>query len=56
MAGYRRVVMCQEARDELEAALALGADAAPLLLSVCDRRLLPTPWLNKVPRAASCHP
>lgn len=44
--------MCQEARDEAEAALAPGADPAPLLLSMCDRRLRPTPWLNKVPRAA----
>ncbi len=52
VAGYRRVVMCQEARDEAEAALAPGADPAPLLLSMCDRRLRPTPWLNKVPRAA----
>ena len=52
VAGYRRVVMCQEARDEAEAALAPGADPAPLLLSMCDRRLMPTPWLNKVPRAA----
>ena len=48
VAGYRRVVMCQEARDEVEAALPPGADPAPLLLSMCTRRLLPTPWLNKV--------
>lgn len=48
VAGYRRVVMCQEARDEVEAALPPGADPAPLLLSMCARRLLPTPWLNKV--------
>ena len=48
VAGYRRVVMCQEARDEVEAALPPGADTAPLLLSMCARRLLPTPWLNKV--------
>lgn len=40
--------MCQEARDEVEAALPYGADPAPLLLSMCARRLLPTPWLNKV--------
>ncbi|KAK9832042.1 hypothetical protein WJX81_001230 [Elliptochloris bilobata] len=47
VAGYRRVVMCQEARDEVEAALAPGERGAALLLSMCERRLLPTPWLNK---------
>ena len=45
--------MCQEARDEVEAALPPGADPAPLLLSICARRLLPTPWLNKV-RTPEC--
>ena len=51
-AGYRRVVMCQEARDEAEPALAPGGSVAALLLSMCERRLLPTPWLNKVPPVA----
>ena len=53
VAGYRRVVMFQEARDEVEAALAPGESAAALLLSMCERRLMPTPWLNKVPPAPS---
>ena len=51
VAGYRRVVMCQEARDEAEPALAPGGSIAALLLSMCERRLMPTPWLNKVPPA-----
>lgn len=51
VAGYRRVVMCQEARDEAEPALAPGGSVAALLLSMCERRLMPTPWLNKVPPA-----
>ena len=51
VAGYRRVVMCQEARDEVEPALAPGESVAALLLSMCERRLMPTPWLNKVPPA-----
>ena len=58
VAGYRRVVMCQEARDEAEPALAPGGSVAALLLSMCERRLMPTPWLNKVPPASptASHP
>lgn len=61
--GYCRTVMCQEVRDELEANLT-QPDSGPkgnqqdeqeeeeesqhVLIAMCDGRLLPTPWLNKV--------
>lgn len=58
--GYCRTVMCQEVRDELEANLP-QLDCGPkdeqgeedeewqrILIGMCDGRLLPTPWLNKV--------
>ena len=60
--GYCRTVMCQEVRDELEANLP-QPDSSPkddqqdeqeeeewqrILIAMCDGRLLPTPWLNKV--------
>lgn len=58
--GYRRAVMCQDVRDELQ--LQLGSMAScgkqdskqsehgwqEVLLAMCNRRLLPTNWLNKV--------
>jgi hypothetical protein len=45
VAGYRRALMCQDIRDEIEQTLGVGAWAA-LLPAVCDGRLTPTPWLN----------
>lgn len=58
--GYRRTVMCQEVRDEL--ILNLTEDPASeeeededkmqdwqrVVIAICEGRLLPTPWLNKV--------
>lgn len=59
--GYRRIVMCQEVRDELDANLtkhdsgqeeeqddAQEEEWQRILIAMCDGRLLPTPWLNKV--------
>ena len=61
--GYCRTVMCQEVRDELDANLTqpncgLKGDQLDeqeeeeewqhVLIAMCDGRLLPTPWLNKV--------
>lgn len=62
--GYCRTVMCQEVRDELEANLTQpdcgtkddqqdeqGEEEEEwqrILIAMCDGRLLPTPWLNKV--------
>ncbi|KAL3143189.1 hypothetical protein ABBQ38_002046 [Trebouxia sp. C0009 RCD-2024] len=52
--GYRRIVMCQEVRDELDINLALPEGGQQeeeewqrVLIAMCDGRLLPTPWLNK---------
>lgn len=45
--GYRRIVFCQEVRDDVEGALGAGA-WADLLPRMCEGRLVPTPWLNKV--------
>ena len=80
VAGYRRVVMCQEVccsqphlasasglpcwwqalltytspfhmcmqvRDEIEAVLGHETSVKEVLLAMCDRRLIPTPWLNQ---------
>lgn len=44
--GYRRVVLCQGVRDDVEEALGTGA-WADLLPRMCRGRLVPTPWLNK---------
>ena len=49
VAGYRRVVFCQSVRDDVEGALGPGA-WADLLPRMCEGRLVPTPWLNKVRR------
>ena len=46
VAGYRRAMMCQNVRDEVEESLGAGAWAA-LLPAMCRNRLMPTPWLNK---------
>ena len=58
--GYRGIVMCQDIRDELMLHLATdgaGADEAgegelqdwqKVVIAMCEGRLLPTPWLNKV--------
>lgn len=58
--GYRRIVMCQEVRDELDINLALPEGGQQeeeewqrVLIAMCDGRLLPTPWLNKVTSFAS---
>jgi len=63
VAGYRRIVMCQEVRDELDLNLAEDTDCQideeernpnnmqqwqKVAIAMCDSRLLPTPWLNKV--------
>jgi Cupin-like domain len=44
--GYRRAMMCQDIRDEVEEALGVGSWAS-LLPAMCRNRLLPTPWLNR---------
>ena len=60
--GYRRIVMCQEVRDELILNLTDDAanageeeeeedkmqDCQRVVIGMCEGRLLPTPWLNKV--------
>ena len=40
--------MCQEVRDEVKAVLGEDTDIKKYLLALCDDRLMPTPWLNKV--------
>ena len=58
VAGYRQVVMCQEVRDEIEAVIGPDASVRDMLLGMCDRRLLPTPWVNQVcasPQASMLH-
>lgn len=44
--GYRRAVMCQGVRDEVEETLGVGVWAT-LLPAMCRNRLMPTPWLNR---------
>lgn len=45
--GYRRIVFCQSVRDDVDGAL--GGNAwADLMPRMCEGRLVPTPWLNKV--------
>ncbi len=44
--GYRRALMCQDIRDEVEEALGVGSWAS-LLPAMCRNRLMPTPWLNR---------
>lgn len=45
--GYKRIVLCQGVRDDVEAVLGQGAWST-FLPSMCEGRLQPTPWLNKV--------
>lgn len=59
--GYCRILFCQSVRDDVDGALGSGAWAG-LLPRMCEGRLVPTPWLNKVrseaaaqrPTALSC--
>lgn len=51
--GYRRIVFCQSVRDDVAGALGHGAWAT-LLPRMCEGRLVPTPWLNKVGGQAAC--
>lgn len=44
--GYKRALMCQGVRDEVEESLGQGA-WAEFLPAMCRGRLRPTPWLNK---------
>uniref|UniRef100_A0A1D1ZXM2 Cupin-like domain-containing protein n=1 Tax=Auxenochlorella protothecoides TaxID=3075 RepID=A0A1D1ZXM2_AUXPR len=44
--GYKRIVLCQGVRDDVEAVLGQGAWST-FLPSMCEGRLQPTPWLNK---------
>ena len=46
--GYKRVVMCQEVREEIRTVLGERTCIKDFLLAMCDDRLQPTPWLNKV--------
>ena len=46
--GYKRVVMCQEVREEIRTVLGEQTCIKDFLLAMCDDRLQPTPWLNKV--------
>lgn len=45
--GYKRIVFCQSVRDDVDANLGQG-EWARLLPAVCEGRLVPTEWLNKV--------
>lgn len=45
--GYHRIVFCQSIRDDVDATLGAG-EWARLLPAVCEGRLVPTEWLNKV--------
>ena len=38
-----------QVRDEVEAVLGRAASVREVLRAMCDRRLIPTPWLNQVP-------
>ena len=45
--GYRRIVFCQTVRKDVDAALGQGT-WTELLPAMCEGRLVPTSWLNKV--------
>ena len=47
VAGYRRAVFCQSVRDDVDANVGPGC-WAQCLPRMCEGRLVPTPWLNKV--------
>ena len=40
--------MHAKVRDEIEAVLGRDASVHDMLAAMCDRRLVPTPWLNQV--------
>lgn len=44
--GYKRARMCQDIREEMESSLGEGSWSKHLP-SICQNRLVPTPWLNK---------
>ena len=46
--GYRRIVLVQELRDEVDLNTGLTGSWAKLLPEIVEARLFPTPWLNKV--------
>ena len=37
-----------QVRDEIEVVLGREADVGEVLRAMCDKRLVPTPWLNQV--------
>lgn len=39
---------CLQVRDEIEAVLGREASVSEVLRAMCDKRLIPTPWLNQV--------
>ncbi|KAK9844525.1 hypothetical protein WJX74_003603 [Apatococcus lobatus] len=45
--GYRRSVLVQELRDEVDLNLCQTGSWANLMTAIVDARLFPTPWLNK---------
>lgn len=47
VAGYRRAVFCQSVRDDVDSNVGPGC-WAQCLPRMCEGRLVPTPWLNKV--------
>ena len=51
--GYKRVVMCEEVREEIRTVLGEATDLKEYLLALCDDRLVATPWLNRVNYSAS---
>ena len=51
--GYKRVVMCEEVREEVRAVLGEATDIKEFLLALCDDRLVATPWLNRVSHPTS---
>ena len=53
MRGYKRVVMCEEVREEVRTVLGEATDIKEYLLALCDDRLVATPWLNRVSYANS---
>lgn len=53
--GYKRVVMCEEVREEVRVVLGEATDIKEFLLALCDDRLVATPWLNMVSHAAPAH-
>ena len=40
--------MCQEVREEIRTVLGEQTCIKEFLLAMCEHRLQPTPWLNKV--------